>query len=357
MDKPFIAGIQQIGIGVSKVYEAWKWYRLTFGMNIPMFDEAATANLMLPYTNNTPQNRHAVLALNMGGGGAIEIWQYTSRQAQAANFDIQVGDYGIYCCKIKCKNVVNFYNKCKTQKQAIVGKINFDPTNMPYFFMHDPYGNLFQIIQADNFFGQTKSYTGGVYGSIIGVSNIDKARHLYSDILGYDTVLYDETKTFSDLHPLPGGHLNFRRVLLSHSKNRQGAFSHMLGSTQIELLQVQNRQAQKIYKNRLWGDLGFIHLCFDIWGMKDLRKLCKDKGFPFTVDSSDALNGRFNMGKAAGHFAYIEDPDGTLIEFVETHKIPILKKLNWYLDLNKRNAAKPLPNYILKTLALNSIKN
>jgi len=33
------------------------------------------------------------------------------------------------------------------------------------------------------------------------------------------------------------------------------------------------------------------------------------------------------MGEASGHFAYVEDPDGTLIEFVETHKIPIIKKL------------------------------
>ena len=31
------------------------------------------------------------------------------------------------------------------------------------------------------------------------------------------------------------------------------------------------------------------------------------------------------MGDAAGQFAYIEDPDGTLIEFVETHKVPLVK--------------------------------
>ena len=42
------------------------------------------------------------------------------------------------------------------------------------------------------------------------------------------------------------------------------------------------------------------------------------------------------MGEAAGHFAYIEDPDGTLIEFVETLKIPIIKKLGWYINLEKR---------------------
>ena len=62
------------------------------------------------------------------------------------------------------------------------------------------------------------------------------------------------------------------------------------------------------------------------------------------------------MGDAAGHFTYIEDPDGTLIEFVETHKIPILKKIGWNLNLMKRNKLKALPNFMLKTLAWNRVK-
>ncbi|MEO1711763.1 MAG: VOC family protein, partial [Bacteroidota bacterium] len=107
---------------------------------------------------------------------------------------------------------------------------------------------------------------------------------------------------------------------------------------------------------RLWGDLGFIHLCFDINGMAELRDLCAQKGHPFTVDSA-ADRDTFDMGEAAGNFSYIEDPDGTLIEFVETHKIPILKKLNWYLDLRKRNPEKPLPHWMLRTLALNRVKD
>jgi hypothetical protein len=87
--------------------------------------------------------------------------------------------------------------------------------------------------------------------------------------------------------------------------------------------------------------------------MEVLRDECKKKGFPFTVDSSNS----FDMGEAAGHFSYIEDPDGTLIEFVETHKIPIMKKLGWYLNLRKRNPEKPLPDWMIKTLALASVKD
>jgi hypothetical protein len=62
------------------------------------------------------------------------------------------------------------------------------------------------------------------------------------------------------------------------------------------------------------------------------------------------------MGEAAGHFAYIEDPDGVLIEFVETHRIPMLKKLGFYLNLKKRKNYKPLPDWIVKMLRFSRVR-
>jgi hypothetical protein len=86
--------------------------------------------------------------------------------------------------------------------------------------------------------------------------------------------------------------------------------------------------------------------------MDQLQKDCESAGFPFTVDSGNT----FDMGEAGGRFSYIEDPDGTWIEFVETHKVPIVKKLNWYIYLKKRNPAKYLPKWMLKAMALNRFK-
>ena len=103
--KPIISGIQQIGIGNPFVQEAWRWYREKFGMDVKIFEEAAEANLMLPYTGGQPHKRHAILAINMNGGGGFEIWQYTSRTPVAATFEIQYGDLGIFACKIKSRDV------------------------------------------------------------------------------------------------------------------------------------------------------------------------------------------------------------------------------------------------------------
>jgi hypothetical protein len=62
------------------------------------------------------------------------------------------------------------------------------------------------------------------------------------------------------------------------------------------------------------------------------------------------------MGEASGHFTYIEDCDGTLIEFVETIKIPLIKKLGINLNLNNFKPEKPIPDWMLKALRFGRVK-
>ena len=348
-----ISGIQQIGIGVSNVYEAWKWYKENFGMDIRIFEDDTVAELMLPYTGGKPHKRHAALAMNISGGGGFEIWNYTSRTPVAPNFEVQLGDLGINVAKIKSPNVKKAYEDFKSRNVAILGDLY-----ETHFFVKDLYGNIFQVVQQDDYFKNTGKPTGAVAGAIIGVSNIENARKVYSDILGYDIVVSDKEEVFDDFKNITGGTNRFRRVLLKNSKKPEGSFSQLLGESFIELIQVLNREPKKIFEGRFWGDLGFIHLCYDISDMDDLKRECESKGFPFTVDSSVKHNedNSFDMGEAAGHFTYIEDPDGTLIEFVETHKVPIMKKFGWYLNMKKRDPRKPLPKWMLSALALNKVK-
>lgn len=355
--KAIISGIQQVGIGIPNVQEAFGWYRKNFGMDVPIFEEAAEANLMLPYTGGKPHQRHAILAVNLQGGGGFEIWQYTSRTPEGPEVDPQFGDLGIYCTRIKSPDVARAFQIFKEKGLSLVGEVTKDPSGNPHFFVKDPYGNLFQVIQSNSFFQTGEAATGGPAGCMIGVSNIEESRKVYSDILGYDQVVYDKTGIFEDLAELEGGQQTARRVLLTHSQPRKGGFSRIFGQSHIELVQGMELAPRKLFANRFWGDLGFIHLCFDIMGMDKLRAECEAKGFPFTVDSATSMGTAFDMGEAAGLFAYIEDPDGTLIEFVETHKVPILKKWGWYLNMKKRDPEKPLPNWMLKALRFNRVKD
>ncbi|HEX2920306.1 MAG TPA: VOC family protein [Bacteroidales bacterium] len=352
-----ISGIQQMGIGVINLEEAWKWYRNQFGMDCPIFEDEAEAKLMLPYTGGEPRKRHAVLAVNLQSGGGFEIWQYKERKPETIKEALRIGDLGILACKIKSKNIQNTLLSFKKKGIPVPDEASSDPSGKQTFFMKDPFGNFFQLVEATDWFRNEKKDTGGSYGALIGVSDIEKSKTVYSDILGYDIVVYDRTGVFDDFANIPGGNFECRRVLLKRSKRFSGPFSKLLGESMIELVSGKGGAGKKVFNGRFWGDPGFIHLCYDMHGMDELKEYCSSKGFPFTVDSKKHHEGNsFDMGEAAGHFAYIEDPDGTLIEFVETHKIPVVKKLGLYIDLQKRDPNKSLPDWMLKTLKFSRVK-
>ncbi|NPA44597.1 MAG: VOC family protein [Chlorobi bacterium] len=355
-----ISGIQQVGVGVDNVMEAWDWYRKNLGFDIPVVNAPGTAEKMLKYTGNKPQERHAIIAINLQGGGGLEIWQYLTRTPQHASFEIQAGDLGIFATKIKTNKIHEVFHDFKEKQIKLLSNIEIDPKGNKHFFFEDPYGNVFQMVDEKSVFVETDALSGGVFGAIVGVTDIEKSIKFYNEVLGYDVVEYNETEVFKDFLGLKRGNKKFDRALLTHKDARKGAFSEMLGKSQIELIKVYDAEPKKIYEGRYWGDPGFIQICFDIRNMKALKDHCADKGHPFTVDSNPEIyetGGKiFDMGEASGHFAYIEDPDGTLIEFVETHKIPIIKKFGINLNLMKRNPEKTLPKWMLKTLGWNRVK-
>src|SRR4051812_12148492 len=174
MNDYIISGIQQVGIGVPDVKAAFTWYNRLLGMDIPIFEEAAEAKLMLPYTGGMPHKRHAILAINLKGGGGFEIWQYTSRIPQRANFKPQMGDLGLFCAKIKTDDIDASFNFLKSKNVKIHGNISSSPIGKKHFFIEDPYGNLFEIIENDKWFGNGLKNTGGPIGIMIGVSNIER---------------------------------------------------------------------------------------------------------------------------------------------------------------------------------------
>jgi len=348
-----ISGIQQVGIGVTDLHEAWKWYRKHFSMDIRIFEDKAVAKLMLTYTEGLERKRHASLAMNMQGGGGFEIWQHMGKIPEAHTFEIKIGDLGIFSAKIKTNKIQEAFKQLKQDGVEVIGEISKDPSGNEHFYVKDPYDNIFEFVSSSFIYKNDKSLNGGIYGVTIGISDFEKAKTVYCDILGYDQIVYDIESEFDDIKVLPGGENTLRRILLRSSSKPKGPFSPFLGPSEIELVQAVSRKPKRIYKDRIWGDLGFIHLCYDIVNMGALRDYCKIKGFPFTVDSSSS----FDMGVAAGHFSYIADPDGTLIEFVETHKLPIIKKLGLYMNLKKRDPNNPLPRWMLNTLAWGRIKD
>jgi catechol 2,3-dioxygenase-like lactoylglutathione lyase family enzyme len=346
-----ISGIQQIGIGVKDAEASFKWYRQNFGMNVPVFKDAARANLMTRYTAGKAEDRYAILAMNMQGGGGMEIWQYTSKVSVDPTFKPVLGDTGIYAAKMKALRINDAFRHFQSNGFVVSKEIRKTPDGALSFFTRDPDGNLFQVIESKDWFKSKGHFTGGVTGAIIGVSSIDKSIELYKTILGATDVVYDVTDDAPDFAELKTTSGKVRRALIGVKQHGLGAFGRLLGRAYIELVEVQGYTPRKIYEGRNWGDMGFIHLCFDVRDMKALGAGVEKIGHKFTVDSADS----FDMGKAAGHFTYVEDRDGTLIEFVETHKVPVMAKLGLYLNLRNRDPKKPLPDWMVGLMGLNKV--
>ncbi len=352
MKEKLIYGIQQIGIGVENADTAFKWYATKLGADALIFDDSNEATYMAKYMGGQSRKKRALLGLNMQGGGGYEIWQYTNRKPSKPENKFKVGDLGIQFPFIKTKNILKTYNRLKNSNENILSEIKEDPKGVKGFFLKDPFDNILKIKECTSFYQNKKIDVGGISGAAIGVSNIDISLKLYKDVLGYDKVIFDKTDVFEDLKDLNNGDKKFRRILLTHSKERVGGFSKFFGTSEIELIQCLENEPTKIFKNRYWGDIGYIHLCFDVKNLKVLKEECKQIEVPFQVISQPS----FNMGDANGHWGYIEDNDGTLIEFIETNKVPLIKKLGIHINLKKRNPKKPLPNWMIKAMALKRVK-
>ncbi|WP_282117928.1 VOC family protein [Maribacter aquivivus] len=340
-----INGIQQIGIGVLDVKKVFNWYRKHLNFDVLLFEDEAVASLMTKYTNGKAEKREAYLSLNMIGGGGLEIWQFKNRIPAAAINPVKFGDLGIYAMKIRCNNLIAMHSYLRGIKVSDLSDIN--QSYYCNFYFTDLFGNRVQMVEDHYVFSTKTAKNGGVLGAVIGVSDMETALKFYSTMLGYTTVAYDNVET-----SVENSKSTFRSVIISQERKSVGGFGDLLGPTQLELIQVLDRTPVKIFKNRLWGDLGYIHLCFDVSGMSFIREKAKQNGHTFTVDSANS----FDMGDAAGHFSYMEDPDGTLIELVETHKVPILKSLGLYLNLKNRNPHKTLPKWLVKSLSLHRVK-
>jgi len=349
-----IAGVQQVGIGCMNLETAWKWYIDMFGVDVRVLEDDTVAERMLPYTGGQAQKRHAAIAINLQGGGGFEIWQYSNRQPKPADFQVAAGDLGVFACKVKSQDPKAFREQL-LKKYDKIGPLTKLPDGSECFYLVDPWGNYFQIIKDDYIFINEHRLNGGVVGAVIGCTDIEKTQALYRELFGYDKVVYDVTDEFEDMAFMEGGNGKFRRILLTHTETRKGSCAKLYGTTTIELVQALDRTPRKIYEGRYWGDPGFIQICFDVINMNDLKKKCAEVGHPFTVDSCPN-DEHFDMGEASGRFAYIEDPDGSLIELVETHKATVLKHPHITINLHHSDPNKTFPKLFFRLMGLFRVK-
>jgi len=348
-----INSIQHIGVAVQDMDASLKYFRKIFGMNIPFFDSVQPAPLMDCYTHGKTITKRASMIMNLQGGCAMEVIRPTTFEPRKADFQVKIGDLHIFQVHVKTRDVKQMHAHCRNNGAPHVSEIQMNPAQQNVFDLTDLDGNFFRVEPTNECYRDMGHPSNGIAGCSIGVTNMDSALKLYSNLLGYDEVIFDRTGTFNDWRHLPGGGEQYRRVRLKQSAPTGGGFARVMGETFIELVQALDRVPARTFKGRIWGDSGFVHLGLDVKGMKKLGENLAAKGFAFRCDSNDALS----MGQTKVHCTYIDDPDGTLIELIEVYKVPIVEKWGIFLNVEKRDPLKPLPNFMLNALRFSRIKD
>jgi catechol 2,3-dioxygenase-like lactoylglutathione lyase family enzyme len=349
-----IQGMQHIGVATRDMDKSLKLYRKLFGMDVPFFDSVQDAPLMDSHTRGKTISKRASMVLNLQGGCAFEVLRAESFEPKAAGWQVGIGDLGITTVQIKTRNI----SRMHAHARSLLGDdcdvhITSTPWGEDTFYLKDCDGNLFQILQAKDWFDNNGHPSGGVLGCSIGVSDMQKSLALYADALGFDEVLFDETRAFEDWQHLQNGEQSYRRVRIAQSAPGAGGFGKLTGKTYIELIQAQDRPGKFIFEDRIWCDLGFAHLGFDVRGMEALGTDLAKRGVPFRCDTADAIG----MGETKVHCTYIDDPDECWLEMIEVQKVPIIEKWGLFLDVQKRGQDEPLPRWMLKSLRFSRVKD
>ena len=142
-----INGIQHIGVGTADSDKSQKWYRKFLGMDVRLFDGTAPAPLMDIYTNNETITKRASMILNLQGGCAMEVVNPTTFTAKPADFEVQLGDLGIYVAQVKTQNVQKAYAYFKQHGATLRSDIVHMPEGSETFYVEDPNGLFFQIVE------------------------------------------------------------------------------------------------------------------------------------------------------------------------------------------------------------------
>ena len=165
-----IQGMQHIGVATRDMDKSLKLYRQLFGMDVPFFDSVQDAPLMDSHTRGETISKRASMILNLQGGCAFEVLHAESFKPEPAGWEVSIGDLGITTVQMKTRNIGRMHAHARhLAGDDCDAHITSTPWGEDTFYLRDGDGNLFQILEAEDWFDNNGHPSGGVLGCSIGV--------------------------------------------------------------------------------------------------------------------------------------------------------------------------------------------
>lgn len=321
-----LCGLMQVGVGVSALEVAMKWYADVLNFKAKPIDDTGSAALMSKYTGDVVYQRRALMLFNPNGGGGLEVWQFLDRRPEHPRTPLTFNQPGIHAIDLYASGSRASLQTYFSQYDVELRQWERNSLVQIIGCFNDPFGNTFRLLHSPYSIRSTfQGLIGGVAGVYICCSDIEKSNVFYSNVLGMKSESFGNSEK-----------------LLSAQNSSQG-FSFMYGPGHVEIALCNKPLASYSYSGRYWGDPGLMHVCLEVVDFARMKNTLQEKGFELLVDSKDS----FTMERSAGRFGYLEDPDRSLIELIQVHSIPLLPKLGLYHRIKPGTA---VPKWIIKQM-------
>ena len=313
--KIMITAFQHVGMGVRDAGRTYDFYRGLLGFRIKLSDQTSYLEEMAPIIGAVVELR-ALMAMNVGGGAAIELIEHTSTRPLEPAEPVQWGDIGYLELGLKAFNLDRLYLDLKSKGVDFLTPVRSMELSSGgrerYAYLRDPDGLLLQLVEVE---GGKRPAVGGVRHVAIGVTDMERARAFYRDVLGFGEVRHEFAGRMPELEEVTGAR-EMEMAILGHQPEGESALP-LLERAIVKLVHTPGYRGKAIYEGRRWGDIGLMEMAFDVSDLAGTVNGIISKGAELYHPPT-----RVDMGSGTiGSFAYIKDPDGNTVEMVEVEKV------------------------------------
>lgn len=312
-----INAFQHIGLGVWDVDKTYSFYKKLFGYKIKLNDITMASKEMEPVVGSLETMR-MMMAMNAKGGGILEFIEHKSSPIRPFPEEAGYGSYGVLELGFSVRGIEKVVDSFRAKGVSFLTPVCdlelAGGRRWRYAYLNDPDGMKIQLVE-DIRPGQPAAEKPEVHGAIhvgIGVSDLEKSKAFYGNVLGFDRQVYALDGHNPDLDPVSGGPMHMNMAVLERSAPNTAAIKELPSGT-VKLVAVPDQKGEHIYKGRRWGDIGCMEFCLDVSPLEGALEDAKAKGAPVYLAPCEIDMGSGSKGKVA----YIRDPDGTIVEFVE----------------------------------------
>lgn len=310
-----ITAFQHVGMGVRDTDRTYEFYRKLMGFRVKLSDQTSYMEEMGPIIGAVVEMR-ALMAMNAGGGAAIELIEHTSTRPLEPPEPVQWGDIGYLELGLKAFNLDQLYLDLKSNGVEFLTPVRSMELSTGgrerYVYLRDPDGLLLQLVEAK---GGKRPAVAGVRHVAIGVSDMEKAGAFYRDVLGFGDLLHEFKGRMPELDEITGGK-EMELAVLGHRSEGESAMP-LLERAIVKLVYTPGYKGKAIYEGRRWGDIGLMEMAFDVSDLAGTTNGLLAKGAELFHPPT-----RVDMGSGtAGSFSYIKDLDGNVVEMVEVEKV------------------------------------